>query len=114
MKSIETFGQRTSQYRGVTRHHWTIVGLPSSVGLADTNLSYGTIAVERKAILGRVDKCISVDMIRKKRQRKAYDLAVLMKNMMRQEFVANLRRKSNGFSRWAFVYRRVTRHHQHE
>ncbi|MCF6814760.1 AP2/ERF family transcription factor, partial [Corynebacterium sp. MC-16] len=29
------------------------------------------------------------------------------------EFVANLRRKSSGFSRGASVYRGVTRHHQH-
>ncbi|GJT77211.1 AP2-like ethylene-responsive transcription factor AIL1 [Tanacetum coccineum] len=36
-----------------------------------------------------------------------------MKNMSRQEFVANLRRKSSGFSRGASMYRGVTRHHQH-
>nr|QWQ79375.1 AP2_26 [Zanthoxylum armatum] len=36
-----------------------------------------------------------------------------MKHMTRQEFVANLRRKSSGFSRGASVYRGVTRHHQH-
>ncbi|KAL0009877.1 hypothetical protein SO802_004985 [Lithocarpus litseifolius] len=35
-----------------------------------------------------------------------------MKNITRQEFVANLRRKSSGFSRGASMYRGVTRHHQ--
>ncbi|KAM7255217.1 hypothetical protein ACFE04_020458 [Oxalis oulophora] len=38
---------------------------------------------------------------------------VEMKNMTRQEFIASLRRKSNGFSRGASIYRGVTRHHQH-
>jgi len=33
--------------------------------------------------------------------------------MTRQEYVANLRRKSSGFSRGASMYRGVTRHHQH-
>ncbi|KAF2323618.1 hypothetical protein GH714_036353 [Hevea brasiliensis] len=36
-----------------------------------------------------------------------------MKHLTRQEFVANLRRKSSGFSRGASAYRGVTRHHQH-
>ncbi|KAJ7011564.1 LOW QUALITY PROTEIN: hypothetical protein NC653_001862 [Populus alba x Populus x berolinensis] len=36
-----------------------------------------------------------------------------MEHMTRQEFVANLRRRSSGFSRGASVYRGVTRHHQH-
>ncbi|KAE8709470.1 AP2-like ethylene-responsive transcription factor AIL6 [Hibiscus syriacus] len=35
-----------------------------------------------------------------------------MKNMTKQEFIASLRRKSNGFSRGASIYRGVTRHHQ--
>ncbi|KAM7264887.1 hypothetical protein ACFE04_002570 [Oxalis oulophora] len=38
---------------------------------------------------------------------------VEMKNMTRQEFIASLRRKSNGSSRGASIYRGVTRHHQH-
>ncbi|KAM7252203.1 hypothetical protein ACFE04_024086 [Oxalis oulophora] len=38
---------------------------------------------------------------------------VEMKNMTRHEFIASLRRKSNGFSRGASIYRGVTRHHQH-
>ncbi|CAA0816217.1 AP2-like ethylene-responsive transcription factor PLT2 [Striga hermonthica] len=36
-----------------------------------------------------------------------------MKHMTRQEFVASIRRKSSGFSRGASMYRGVTRHHQH-
>ncbi|ERN01093.1 hypothetical protein AMTR_s00002p00190640 [Amborella trichopoda] len=44
------------------------MGLPSIVGSGDTKLIYVTIAVERKARLGRVNKCILVDMIMKKMQ----------------------------------------------
>ncbi|KAF9687469.1 hypothetical protein SADUNF_Sadunf02G0096700 [Salix dunnii] len=109
-KSIDTFGQRTSQYRGVTR-------LAGTVSL--TNYIFAALRgydMEEKAA-------------------RAYDLAALkywgpsthinfpienyqeeleeMKNMSRQEYVAHLRRKSSGFSRGASIYRGVTRHHQH-
>ncbi|KAJ1414567.1 DNA-binding domain superfamily [Sesbania bispinosa] len=109
-KSIDTFGQRTSQYRGVTRHRWTG---RYEAHLWDNSWGYD---VEEKAA-------------------RAYDMAALkywgpsthinfplenyhkeveeMKNMTRQEYVAHLRRKSSGFSRGASIYRGVTRHHQH-
>ncbi|KAF8388740.1 hypothetical protein HHK36_025420 [Tetracentron sinense] len=110
-KSIDTFGQRTSQYRGVTR--WVFFFFCNFEVIEEDLCGYDK---EEKAA-------------------KAYDLAALkywgpsthinfplityekeleeMKNMTRQEFVANLRRKSSGFSRGASVYRGVTRHHQH-
>ncbi|EXC17472.1 AP2-like ethylene-responsive transcription factor AIL1 [Morus notabilis] len=121
-KSIDTFGQRTSQYRGVTRHRWT--------GRYEAHLWDNSCRKEgqtRKGRQGGYDK--------EEKAAKAYDLAALkywgptthinfplstyekeleeMKNMTRQEFVANLRRKSSGFSRGASMYRGVTRHHQH-
>ncbi|KAK7255702.1 hypothetical protein RIF29_29121 [Crotalaria pallida] len=121
-KSIDTFGQRTSQYRGVTRHRWT--------GRYEAHLWDNSCRKEgqtRKGRQGGYDK--------EEKAARAYDLAALkywgptthinfplstyekeleeMKHMSRQEFVANLRRKSSGFSRGASVYRGVTRHHQH-
>ncbi|KAL4308104.1 hypothetical protein GQ457_01G039070 [Hibiscus cannabinus] len=121
-KSIDTFGQRTSQYRGVTRHRWT--------GRYEAHLWDNSCRKEgqtRKGRQGGYDK--------EEKAARAYDLAALkywgltthinfplstydkeleeMKNMTRQEFVAHLRRKSSGFSRGASVYRGVTRHHQH-
>ncbi|KAE8714715.1 AP2-like ethylene-responsive transcription factor AIL1 [Hibiscus syriacus] len=121
-KSIDTFGQRTSQYRGVTRHRWT--------GRYEAHLWDNSSRKEgqtRKGRQGGYDK--------EEKAARAYDLAALkywgptthinfplgtyekeleeMKNMTRQEFVAHLRRKSSGFSRGASVYRGVTRHHQH-
>ncbi|XP_010936940.1 AP2-like ethylene-responsive transcription factor ANT isoform X2 [Elaeis guineensis] len=121
-KSIETFGQRTSQYRGVTRHRWT--------GRYEAHLWDNSCRKEgqtRKGRQGGYDK--------EEKAARAYDLAALkywgptthinfplstyekeleeMKHMTRQEFVAHLRRKSSGFSRGASVYRGVTRHHQH-
>ncbi|KAL0341840.1 UNVERIFIED_CONTAM: AP2-like ethylene-responsive transcription factor AIL1 [Sesamum calycinum] len=121
-KSIDTFGQRTSQYRGVTRHRWT--------GRYEAHLWDNSCRKEgqtRKGRQGGYDK--------EEKAARAYDLAALkywgptthinfplssyekeleeMKNMSRQEFVAHLRRKSSGFSRGASMYRGVTRHHQH-
>ncbi|KAG8380156.1 hypothetical protein BUALT_Bualt07G0164200 [Buddleja alternifolia] len=121
-KSIDTFGQRTSQYRGVTRHRWT--------GRYEAHLWDNSCRKEgqtRKGRQGGYDK--------EEKAARAYDLAALkywgptthinfplttyeneiedMKNMNRQEFVAHLRRKSSGFSRGASMYRGVTRHHQH-
>ncbi|XP_074318868.1 AP2-like ethylene-responsive transcription factor BBM [Silene latifolia] len=121
-KSIETFGQRTSIYRGVTRHRWT--------GRYEAHLWDNSCRREgqtRKGRQGGYDK--------EEKAARAYDLAALkywgtttttnfpiseyekeiedMKNMTRQEYVASLRRKSSGFSRGASIYRGVTRHHQH-
>ncbi|GMJ15257.1 COMPLEMENTING A PROTEIN KINASE C MUTANT 1, AINTEGUMENTA, DRAGON [Hibiscus trionum] len=121
-KSIDTFGQRTSQYRGVTRHRWT--------GRYEAHLWDNSCKKEGQTRKGRQG---GYDM--EEKAARAYDLAALkywgpsthinfplenyrqeveeMKNMNRQEYVARLRRKSSGFSRGASIYRGVTRHHQH-
>ncbi|KAK4742653.1 hypothetical protein SAY87_000654 [Trapa incisa] len=121
-KSIDTFGQRTSQYRGVTRHRWT--------GRYEAHLWDNSCKKEGQTRKGRQG---GYDM--EEKAARAYDLAALkywgpsthinfplenyhleleeMKNMNRQEYVAHLRRKSSGFSRGASMYRGVTRHHQH-
>ncbi|RLM75444.1 AP2-like ethylene-responsive transcription factor AIL5 [Panicum miliaceum] len=121
-KAVDSFGQRTSIYRGVTRHRWT--------GRYEAHLWDNSCRREgqsRKGRQGGYDK--------EEKAARAYDLAALkywgpstttnfpvaeyekeleeMKNMTRQEFVASLRRKSSGFSRGASIYRGVTRHHQH-
>ncbi|XP_020972936.1 AP2-like ethylene-responsive transcription factor AIL5 [Arachis ipaensis] len=124
-RTLDTFGQRTSIYRGVTRHRWT--------GRYKAHLwdnSYRREGQSRKGIqvyLGGYDK--------EDKAARAYDLAALkywetstttnfpignyekeldeMKHMTRQEFVAAIRRKSSSFSRGASMYRGVTRHHQH-
>ncbi|RVW27170.1 AP2-like ethylene-responsive transcription factor BBM [Vitis vinifera] len=118
-KSIDTFGQRTSIYRG---HRWT--------GRYEAHLWDNSCRREgqtRKGRQGGYDK--------EEKAARAYDLAALkywgtttttnfpisnyekeieeMKHMTRQEYVASLRRKSSGFSRGASIYRGVTRHHQH-
>ncbi|CAN6698184.1 unnamed protein product [Malus baccata var. baccata] len=121
-KSLDTFGQRTSQYRGVTRHRWT--------GRYEAHLWDNSCKKEGQSRKGRQG---GYDM--EEKAARAYDLAALkywgpsthinfplenykkeledMKNMTRQEYVAHLRRKSSGFSRGASMYRGVTRHHQH-
>ncbi|KAL1816212.1 hypothetical protein ACET3Z_018786 [Daucus carota] len=121
-KAIESFGQRTSIYRGVTRHRWT--------GRYEAHLWDNSCRREGQSRKGRQGGYDKED-----RAARAYDLAALkywgqttttnfpvsgyekeleeMKNMTRQEFVASLRRKSSGFSRGASMYRGVTRHHQH-
>ncbi|KAF9621527.1 hypothetical protein IFM89_022545 [Coptis chinensis] len=121
-KSLDTFGQRTSQYRGVTRHRWT--------GRYEAHLWDNSCKKEGQTRKGRQG---GYDM--EEKAARSYDLAALkywgpstyinftlenyrdeleeMKNMSRQEYVANLRRKSSGFSRGASIYRGVTRHHQH-
>nr|GME00287.1 AP2-like ethylene-responsive transcription factor ANT [Ipomoea batatas] len=124
-KSIDTFGQRTSQYRGVTRHRWT--------GRYEAHLWDNSCKKEGQTRKGRQGSLGGYDM--EEKAARAYDLAALkywgpsthinfplenyqkeleeMKNMTRQEYVAHLRRKSSGFSRGASIYRGVTRHHQH-
>ncbi|GMI97455.1 PLETHORA 2 [Hibiscus trionum] len=121
-RTADTFGQRTSIYRGVTRHRWT--------GRYEAHLWDNSCRREgqsRKGRQGGYDK--------EEKAARAYDLSALkywgtstttnfpisnyekeveeMKHMTRQEFVASIRRKSSGFSRGASMYRGVTRHHQH-
>ncbi|KAG0492633.1 hypothetical protein HPP92_006031 [Vanilla planifolia] len=91
-KSIDTFGQRTSQYRGVTRHRWT--------GRYEAHLWDNSC--KRKV---KPEKEGKLENYQEEMEE--------MKNMTRQEYVAHLRRKSSGFSRGASIYRGVTRHHQH-
>ncbi|KAL0842902.1 hypothetical protein Bca101_016147 [Brassica carinata] len=120
-KITDTFGQRTSIYRGVTRHRWT--------GRYEAHLWDNSCRREGQARKGRQGGYDKED-----KAARAYDLAALkywntaattnfpitnyskeleeMKHMTKQEFIASLRRKSSGFSRGASMYRGVTRHHQ--
>ncbi|KAM3281813.1 AP2-like ethylene-responsive transcription factor AIL6 [Capsicum chacoense] len=120
-KITDTFGQRTSIYRGVTRHRWT--------GRYEAHLWDNSCKREGQARKGRQGGYDKED-----KAARSYDLAALkywgatattnfpasnytkeieeMKHMTKQEFIASLRRKSSGFSRGASIYRGVTRHHQ--
>ncbi|GMI89158.1 PLETHORA 1 [Hibiscus trionum] len=121
-RTLDTFGQRTSIYRGVTRHRWT--------GRYEAHLWDNSCRREGQSRKGRQGGYDKED-----KAARAYDLATLkywgtstttnfpvsnyekeleeMKQMTRLEFVASIRRKSSGFSRGASRYRGVTRHHQH-
>ncbi|CAL9163063.1 unnamed protein product [Musa hybrid cultivar] len=125
-RSVDTFGQRSSIYRGVTRHRWT--------GRYEAHLWDNSCRREGQARKGRQG-----GYDREEKAARAYDLAALkywgpttttnfpinnyekeleeMQHMTRQEFIASIRRKSSGFSRGASIYHIYMspcfRHHQH-
>ncbi|KAL0721530.1 hypothetical protein Bca4012_036129 [Brassica carinata] len=128
LKVTETFGQRTSIYRGVTRHRWT--------GRYEAHLWDNSCRREGQARKGR-QATVEISLggyDKEDKAARAYDLAALkywgpaattnfqvssyskeleeMNHMTKQEFIASIRRKSSGFSRGASMYRGVTRHHQ--
>ncbi|ONK77972.1 uncharacterized protein A4U43_C02F12860 [Asparagus officinalis] len=113
-------GKRSSIYRGVTRHRWT--------GRYEAHLwDKGWNPLQnKKGRQGGYDE--------EEAAARTYDLAALkywglqatlnfpaenyvkeyaeMQKMSKEEYLASLRRKSNGFSRGLSKYRGVARHHQ--
>ncbi|KAM7275927.1 hypothetical protein ACFE04_017793 [Oxalis oulophora] len=97
-KIADTFGQRTSIYRGVTRHRWT--------GRYEAHLWDNSCRREGQARKGRQGLYLTLSVSNYSKELED------MKVATKQEFIASLRRKSSGFSRGASIYRGVTRHHQ--
>ncbi|KAF1899353.1 hypothetical protein Lal_00019481 [Lupinus albus] len=119
-KQNKTTGRRSSIYKGVTRHRWT--------GRFEAHLwdksSWNNIQ-NKKGIQGAYDS--------EETAARTYDLAALkywgngatlnfpietyskdldeMKKVTKEEFLANLKRQSSGFSRGVSKYRGVARHH---
>ncbi|MED6132077.1 hypothetical protein PIB30_015866 [Stylosanthes scabra] len=127
-KANKVVGQRTSIYRGVTRHRWT--------GRYEAHLWDNSCRRQGQTRKRRQVKCggLSGGYDKEEKAARAYDLAALkywgptattnfpvsnytkeleeMKDVGKLEFIASLRRRSSGFSRGASIYRGVTRHHQ--
>ncbi|KAG6770080.1 hypothetical protein POTOM_025747 [Populus tomentosa] len=95
-KTVETFGQRTSIYRGVT----SLMILSGYDKEEKAARAYDLAALKYWGPTTTTNFPVS-----------NYEKEIEgMKHMTRQEFVASLR---SGFSRGASIYRGVTRHHQH-
>ncbi|XP_057537860.1 AP2-like ethylene-responsive transcription factor At1g79700 isoform X2 [Amaranthus tricolor] len=112
--------QRSSKYRGVTRHRWT--------GRYEAHLWDKDAWNDTQKKKGRQGAYHDEDAAAR-----AYDLAALkywggetllnfslstydndmkeMEGLSREEYIGSLRRKSNGFSRGVSKYRGVARHH---
>ncbi|RDX67265.1 AP2-like ethylene-responsive transcription factor, partial [Mucuna pruriens] len=116
----DTPSQRSSIYRGVTRHRWT--------GRYEAHLWDKTCWNESQSKKGRQGAYDHEDAAAR-----AYDLAALkywgqdtvlnfplsnyqdhlkeMEDQSKEEYIGSLRRKSSGFSRGVSKYRGVARHH---